>query len=275
MSGLIRPVERATALVPELSMQPEWISQQAWYATNAFDFSEMDASVLCHQIVGPYLRRSLVGGDQDAATRVLLFLEELLSQQDLGGRLAGRHTLEWSVFRRKFDKVAEPLMGAHSREFIETLRVTWAPWLLLVDFLDSLFRDVSTVVLARYPSLKAGGSPVVNSAGCAFHYGYSFMYDPASQRYEDLILQFAVGLSDQAAMAAAPEPRQETAVYNIERGSGQPLAPPLGPILLPARNSGSPYFVAVLGVAQEAGAHTWRHIDDVLPALATPYNVED
>src|SRR5260370_12513473 len=124
MSGLILPVERATALVPELSMQPEWISQQAWYATNAFDFSEMDASVLCHQIVGPYLRRSLVGGDQDPATRVLLFLEELLSQQDLGGRLAGRHTLEWSVFRRKLDQVAEPLMGAHSRQVIETLRVT-------------------------------------------------------------------------------------------------------------------------------------------------------
>jgi hypothetical protein len=237
MSGLNRPVERAMALIPELSMQPEWTSQQAWYANHKFDFFGMDASVLCHQIVGPYLRRTLVGGDRDPATRLLRFLEELLSQQDPGSRLAGRHTLEWSVFRCKLDQVAEPLMGAYCREFIETLRTAWAPWLALVDFLDNLFKDVSTVVLARYPSLKAGGSPLVNSAGCAFHYGYSFMYEPASQRYEDLLLEFAVGLSDLAARASSSEPRQETAVYNIERGSGQPLAPPLGPTVLPGRKS--------------------------------------
>ncbi|MDQ6714423.1 MAG: hypothetical protein M3Z28_14765 [Candidatus Dormibacteraeota bacterium] len=275
MSGPNRPVERVTTLVPELSAQPEWISQHAWYAAQKFEFSEMDASVLCNQIVGPYLARCLVRHDTDQAGRVMLFLEELLSQQDPAGLLAGRHTFEWFVFRRRLDPVAEPLMGAYSRDFIQSLRAAWSPWLPLVDVLDSLFRDVSTVVLARHPSLKAGGSPLVNSAGCAFHYGYSFMYEPASQRYEDLLLEFAVGLSDLAATTLAAEGRQETAVYNIERGSGRALAPPLGPIVLPARGSGSRYFAAVLEAAQQAAAHTWRHLDDVLPALATPYDVEN
>ena len=200
------------------------------------------------------------------------YIEGLLSRADPESQMAATHTIEYRIFRPKLRSTADSLLRVRSLDHLRSLEQLWAPWRPAVEVLDELFGSVATTVWSRYPSIKSGGSPVVNSAGCAFHYAYSFMYQPASQRYEDLVLEFSAGHSDLAAAHLLPHQRLETAAYQMSRGTGELLTPRLGPIRLPGRGTVA-FYDAVTDVAHRSVSHTWQHIDEILPVLATSYDV--
>lgn len=275
MSGTEAPLSQALKLIPELEHQPEYATELARRKHDPrLDIKPTTISDVCGWLVGPFLERSLRESHLDSAQRALDYIEALFGQTGPDARVWAEHTIEYRVFRPRFAATAVVLLGPRSLDHFQSLEKLWAPWSAVVDVLDVLFREVAAAVLAQYPSIKSGGSPVVNSAGCALHYTYTFMYEPASQRYEDLVLEFAAGHSDLAASHLLLDQRAESVTYAIERGTGHALAPQLGPIPLPDKRSHAYYNVA-LEAAHQSVSHTWRYMGDVIPLLAIPYDVGD
>jgi hypothetical protein len=269
------PIERAVKLIPELERQPEFETERAWREQDSrLDIKQMTVSGVSGSIVAPFLERSLRAKQLDSARRALDYIEGLFENPEPEARVWAEHMIEYRVFRPTLATTARGLLGPRSLDHLRSLEKLWAPWSPIVDVLNMLFAKVAVSASSRYPSLKSSGSPVVNSAGCAFHYAYSFMYEPASQRYEDMVLEFAAGHSDLAAMHLPPDQRAESVTYEIERGTGHLLAPRLGPIPLPDKRTYA-YYEAVLDAANQATSHTWRHLNEVLPLLAIPYDVGD
>jgi hypothetical protein len=267
------PIDQALKLIPELERQPEYTTELAWRQQDQrLDIRTMTVSGVTGSLVGPFLERCLRANQQVSAQRALEYIEALFLRAEPEARLWAEHTIEYRVFRQRLGNTARGLLGPRSSDHLQSIEKLWAPWSPIVHVLDELFREVAASVSTQYPSIKSGGLPVVNSAGCAFHYAYSFMYEPASQRYEDLVLEFSAGHSDLAAAHLPPDQREESVTYEIGRGTGDLLAPRLGPIPLP--NKGIPaYYEAVLDAANQSASHTQRHLNEVLPLLAIPYDI--
>ncbi|MDQ1394942.1 MAG: hypothetical protein QOG64_201, partial [Acidimicrobiaceae bacterium] len=169
---------------------------------------------------------------------------------------------EWGIFRRKHHGASLPhdLMGPTTRAIIADLQALWDPWEPLLDVLFPFFDQMIDAVLSRYPSLHGSRTATVRTGGHLFYAYAAFTYDPARQRYEDMLLTFSV-LTDHVQ-------------YAIERGSRHGLAPDLAPAALPPPRSGG-YQQALLDYAEAAIEFTWENLPSVLSELAEPYDVDD
>lgn len=248
-----RLVDLVIAELPQLRDQPEWEEHGEVMQHRAL-------SDFAYWVLGPHLRRVVDAGDRKELLQVLSVLETLASHPQ--GEAAVATLCEYSIFRRKYSGVVLPLelMGPRSRSLIDDLQATWAPWEPLIEVLFPFFDEVIERVRSEYSGLKCGRTASVRLGGTLFHAYASFMYDPAGQRHEDLLLSLHV--TDRLVM------------YEVERGTGHPLVGNPEPASLP--EEGSPDFLpALLDYAGSAVSFTWRHLPAILPLLREPYNVGD
>lgn len=145
--------------------------------------------------------------------------------------------------------------------------------------LTELFDRVTVEISSNFPSIKATKSfasytPPMKFAGYA-----SFSYDPISQRYEDLILDFKVASNvywkNPDGSLLWPEGRGKDAIlYEIERGTGEPIVPPLGPVFLPIDEEAE-YQQMILEAVEQVQKHTFNHLAEILTALKVPYSIDN
>jgi hypothetical protein len=250
------PADPLTLLVverlPELRMQPEWRERA--------EASELSFSSFGYWILSPYLQRLVDAGDRERLHAVLQVVEDLASAPGAAADVAW--LCEWGIFRRKHHGATLPLdlMGSGTRAIIEHLQALWGPWERMLDVLVPFFDQIIEAVRSHYPSLHGNWTASVRTGGTLFDAYASFMYDPAGQRYEDMLLTFSV-LTDHVQ-------------YAIERGSGHGLAPDLEPATLPPPESPE-YQQALLNYAEAAIEFTWENLPSVLAELADPYDLED
>jgi hypothetical protein len=264
-------VRRALELIPEIRELPEWAQQRTWYEREGFDFEAMPASTLWHWILGPYLTHALETGGEPVG-RILAILEEMLATDDSSITSTARHTLEWCVFRQKLSDASWPLLGPRSKNLLGTLRAKWEPWERVLAILDDLYEKVQAAVQEKYSSLRAGSTVYPRSG--RFYYYLEFMYDPAGQRFHDLLLEFFVDSNIQAGRIRYPEGGdRDYVLYEMWHGSGDPSVE-LGPVFLRGARLGDEYMSTVIDFAKQAVEFTWAHLSLFLPVLAVPYDVE-
>ncbi len=112
-----------------------------------------------------------------------------------------------------------------------------------------------------YPGLHGGTRVEVDLGPTRFQMYAGFIYAPATQRFEDLLVSFEVS-------------RENVVSFELSRGSGEPMAPEFEPLVLPAEPGDGRYDDALMECAEAAMAFTWEHLETLLPRLAIRYDVE-
>lgn len=253
-------VARCHAALPELVASPEWAQQTVWYRRHEFDIEDMDLMSLSHGVLGPCLSRLL--DEHDVLVRLLAVVEELLASDDRGARATSEHLVEYRLFRPGRDGGVAPLVGPATIRVLAGLHETWVPWRGLPAVLEPFMREVVAQVQAAHPTLSGVPSITVDLGATRFSMYAGFMYDPAGQRFEDLLVYFSVGSND-------------VATFELSRGSGVLLAPEF-PQLVLSGDPGEPSFdVALREYVDAAMAFTWEHLPGILPELTEPYDREE
>ena len=143
-------------------------------------------------------------------------------------------------------------------------------WEVVWDQLSALYTEVIEYVNQHYPDIHAGTSRSA-SAGRRFAGQALFMYDPATQEHEDLILDLQCGPSDSGfyrsdgTVFAGRHP-SDAIGFEIQRGSGESLAL-LDPILLPDDETAAAHNDAVTAYMTSVDLFVRRHMSLILSAL--------
>lgn len=135
------------------------------------------------------------------------------------------------------------------------------------------FDEVTDRVREVNPALAARAGWTTSLGYVRFIASLAFMYDPAQQEYEDLILSLTCSAADRAFWTIEGEAKmfpdaagRDAIGFEIARGTGEVIAA-LEPVLLPVDKNSIQYERTVREYAEKATSFIDEHMDVVLAVL--------